>query len=415
MGDASDSATDEDISTFTYEEGSSKKETFSAKLKYLLRYECADNFSPVYYVSIMGTGASSNILYNFPYPAHWLQVCGWIMFSIAVLLLISTSFMTLAGFYYHPKRIVLYHTDPNDAVYMGCYVMGYITIINFVHLVLGTRHIAFVWALWWIAIFMAVYTASIIVFLSIFSKLNKNYDPQEVTAIFLLPIVTLTVASSNGHLLTPTLPTLQQQIITELVSLMIWMISIALAFIVITIYFARLIIYKIPTTDMIFSSWLPVGFLGQSSYSILLFGVNMFKLIPDPYLGHSFLVTSALVALFLMSFGYFMVFIAVSSLLSKTKPFAKNPNTAYTTTFGTIRWSKYWWAVTFPCGTMSLSNLEISKGFVGNYELPFFRVMSCIFALGMLTITVTCLVGIVIYIVKRVARLFDKLDHKSIV
>lgn len=386
---------------------------FAARFSKLVKHEFADNFTPVYYVSIMGTGISLNILYNFPYPAHWLRVCGNIMFGIAVVLLLTTTAMTIVSCSCHRERIRQYHADPTIAVFMGCYVMGYITIINFIHSLVGHEHIIFVWVLWWIAIFLSVYTAFVIVFFSFMSKANQQFEPKNITATLLLPIVAITVVSSSGHMITPNLLTLQQKVITELFSLMLWMISIALAFIIIAIYFARLIIFKIPNTGLVFSSWLPVGFLGQSSYSIMLFGANMYQLIPDAYLGHSFLVTSALVSLFLLSFGYFMTFIAVCSILSKVKPFARKPNESFMTKSGLMKWNKSWWAMTFPCGTMSLSNFEISKGIVGNYPLPFFKIMSCIFAICLFSITIICLVGIVVYIYNCIKSLFVKRSEKS--
>ncbi|KAK6457401.1 putative malate permease [Scheffersomyces xylosifermentans] len=396
-----------------YAQEPSSENSFATRFSKLIKEEFADKFSPVYFVSIMGTGISSNILYNFPYPAEWLRICGIIMFGIAVVLFLTTTLMMVVSCWVHPERITQYHTDPSVSVFMGCYVMGYITLINFIHSLVGDSHIVFVWVLWWIAIASSVYTASIIVYLSFMSKLNKKFSPQNITATLLLPIVAITVVSSSGHLITPSLKTLEHKVITEIFSVMLWCISIALAFIIITIYFGRLLIFKIPNTGLIFSSWLPVGFLGQSSYSIMLFGVNMYQMIPDPYLGHSFLVSGALVSIFLLSFGYFMTFIAVCSIISKVGPFARKPNSQFVNKYGIINWNKGWWAMTFPCGTMSLSNFEISKGIVGDYELKFFKIMSCIFAVSLFTITIICLAGIVIYIINCIRGLFVKNDNIS--
>jgi len=393
-----------------YTQEPNTKNGFATRLMKLIKEEFADKFTPVYFVSIMGTGISSNILYNFPYPAEWLRVCGTIMFGIAVVLFLTTTVMLVMSCWVHPERIRQYHTDPSISVFMGCYVMGYITLVNFIHSLVGERHITFVWVLWWIAIATSVYTATIIVYLSFMSKLNKQFNPQTITATLLLPIVAITVVSSSGHIITPSLQSLDHKVITEIFSVMLWCISIALAFIIIAIYFGRLIVFKIPNTGLIFSSWLPVGFLGQSSYSIMLFGVNMYQLIPDPYLGNSFLVSGALVSLFLLSFGYFMTFVAVSSILSKVGPFARKPNSQFVNKYGIMSWNKNWWAMTFPCGTMSLSNFEISKGIVGGYELKFFKVMSCIFAVSLFTITIVCLVGIIIYIFNCIRGLFVRND-----
>ncbi|KAK6453593.1 putative malate permease [Scheffersomyces xylosifermentans] len=404
-----DDDSDSTISNAKYDERSNHLQgKFSTRLTRLLRHELIDKFTPKYCVSVMGTGISANILYNFPYPAEWLKVCGIVMFGIASFLFVATTIMLVTCCCIHKERLYLYHVDHTVSVYTGSFVMGYITIVNFLNTIIGEDHPILVWGLWWVAVAFSIYTTTIVVFFSYLSKVNKKFDLHDLDATILLPIVPVTVLSSCGHLITPNLSSLGDKVVTEIFCLMLWCLSIVLAFISITIYFYRLIIYKIPSTDIVFSSWLPIGFLGQSSYSILLFGANMHQLIPNPYLGNSLLVVGCLAAIFLLSFGYFMVFVAVISLFTKIKPFAKTPNAQYVNRHGFITWNKDWWAITFPCGTMSLSNFEISKGLVGNYELKFFKVMSCAFAVGLFLITITSLIGIIIFILKKFTGILSR-------
>ena len=243
---------------------------------------------------------------------------------------------------YYPNRFRDYHVDPSRAVFMGAFSMGYITIVNFIALITKGEHIYFVWTLWWLAVFSAMYTSFLIVYLSFMSKLNESDVEAKLNATLLLPIVAITVVSSSGHSIELDLPHVHQTVLTMIVSFMLWSLSISMAFMVMTLYMWRLIIHKIPPTNLIMTSFLPVGFLGQSSYSIYLFGNNLNKFIPEELLyGKISLCLSGFVSVFLLSFGYFMCFVvAVTSVLSKIRPFAKNPNPLHTNRFGLLKLEK---------------------------------------------------------------------------
>ena len=128
-----------------------------------------------------------------------------------------------------------------------------------------------------------MYTSFLIVYLSFMSKLNESDVEAKLNATLLLPIVAITVVSSSGHSIELDLPHVHQTVLTMIVSFMLWSLSISMAFMVMTLYMWRLIIHKIPPTNLIMTSFLPVGFLGQSSYSIYLFGNNLNKFIPENY------------------------------------------------------------------------------------------------------------------------------------
>ncbi|RLV91592.1 Sulfite efflux pump SSU1 [Spathaspora sp. JA1] len=385
------------------------KLSFTSRIYNLIIEDAAKNFHPVYFVSIMGTGISSSILFNFPFEAHWLKICSYIMFAITCLFFIGTTTLFILSCMYFPGRFREYHVDTSKAVFMGCYSMGYITIVNFIEILADGNHVIFVWVLWWLAVFSAMFTAFIIVFFAFMSKLNKVDTAAKLNATLLLPIVAITVVSSSGHQLELKLPTLNQTVVTMVVSFMLWCLSISLAFVIITLYFGRLIVHKIPPTHLVFSSFLPVGFLGQSSYSILLFGINLNTLIPeDQPWGKILVCICGFISLFLLSFGYFMTFVAIMSIFSKIKPFAKTPNPQHTNKYGLLKLHKGFWAMTFPLGTMSLSNNELGKGVVGNYPLLTFKVMGAVFGAACVLVTISCTIGVVVTLVKKFRSLFAK-------
>ncbi|KAI5960922.1 SSU1 [Candida theae] len=319
----------------------SSKSTHST-VRQFLRKELIDDFHPNYFVSFLGCGITGNIFYGFPYKARWLEVCGII-----------------------------------HSLYFAVYSMGFSTIINGVNLLTHGRYPIFLWVLWWIGVVLAVMNTAVIFFFSFLSKFSAHRI-ADINASIFMPVVCCCVISSPGHLIAAELETRNQKIITELTSLMLFFISIMLFHGVGAVFMVRLILCKIPSTSQIFTQFLPIGFVGQSSYSIMLFGNNMYNFIPDDALAKAFLVPSALAAYLLLAGGYIYLFIAIASCMSKSSPFAKNHDPEWTTKrFGLIKWNKGWWTMTFPVGTMSLANSEVSKGVAG-YDFLFFKVMSAI-------------------------------------
>jgi tellurite resistance protein TehA-like permease len=359
-----------------------------------LKKELIDDFHPVYFVAGLGTGITGNIFYGFPYPARWLEVIGIIFFCLTVTLFILTNIMLFVSCYYHPQRIYQYHIDPTFSVFFAVHSMTFSTIINGIHLITWNRYPIFLWTLWWIGVAIALYNTFVLFFLSFLSKLNKH-TLDGITAVAIMPVVTPVVVSSSGHLIAPNLPNSNIKTVTEITCLMLLFVSLAFFHGLDAIYLMRLFLHKIPSTEAVFSQFLPVGFTGQSSYNVMLFGANMWEFIPDKMLAQAFLVPSALCSAFLLAGGYVYLIIAVASVLSKMKPFAKKPRPGLTTKhLGLIKWNKGFWVMTFPIGTMSLANFEISKGTVGGYELEFFKVMSAIFAVTLFLICIANLIGL---------------------
>ena len=92
-------------------------------------------------------------------------------------------------------------------------------------------------------------------------------------------MVTLIVSASSANLFALELPSVNLQIMTMIISYIMWSIGIMMATIIISVHYWRLFVFKIPPTNLIFTTFLPSGVCGQSSYFILLFGNNIYKLL----------------------------------------------------------------------------------------------------------------------------------------
>lgn len=394
-------------------------------------------FHPAYFVTVMGSGITSCLLYRFPYPARWLQICGYIMFGVAVVFFLVTLISWIISMVKYPHKLVEMHTNPTLAPFVGCLSMGYTTLVNFLFYITGKDWIIGIWVLWWISVFSSLYCTFVVFCLTYLSKRSRacNHIQQEnIQATILLPIVTLTVSALAGNLYAGDLPSMKLAIITIVLSFILWCIAIALAFVIITVYYWRLFVFKIPCSKFVFTTFLPVGVLGQGSFGILLMGKNVLtlplkykELVQAVYLYCGFSVADAVeqsnnfssksseyiafgmismlgsivVGLFLISFGYFSTYVAAMSCLSKTPPFCRKvnheacyspnvPNFFNRMFTGMIRFNKGYWAMTFPLGTMALGNNELATALGGAVT---FRAIAAIYAVSLFIITIGCTLG----------------------
>lgn len=404
--------------------------SFVTRLYTLFHYRIVAQFLPANFGAVMGTGVAGVLLYAFPFPAKWLQVLGIIYAIVGVVLFIGLIAIFLLALTTQKALIYRIHHDVMVAPGMGSLVMGYICLVNMLRLVTGKSWVIGIWLLWWLSVVASFYTACVTFFLCLVAKHrnSKNLlDHKDISLTFLLPIVTLTVASSLGSALSPDLHTNNQKIITLVISFLMWSIAIVMAFITVTINFWRFFVHKIPSLDKVFTMFLPIGFLGQGGYSILLFGRGCVEIILSnaehvtsstymhfledaaqasgvttnslPFLlAVVIMIVCAFMAFILMAVGYFFTFLAVASLFSKMAPFARKPSEKHM--FRTsipvfrylLRFNRGFWSMTFPMGTMALCNNEFGALFGG---FLVFKYIGAVYSVTVVLVVLGCLFGVV--------------------
>lgn len=87
-----------------------------------------------------------------------------------------------------------------------------------------------------------------------------------MTAAWLLPIVSNVVAAASGGVVAEVLTNKQHALWTVVTSCILWGTGVPFAVVVITVYFQRLALHKIPPRQVIVSVFLPLGPLGQGSF-----------------------------------------------------------------------------------------------------------------------------------------------------
>jgi tellurite resistance protein TehA-like permease len=185
---------------------------------------------------------------------------------------------------------------------------------------------------------------------------------ETMTAAWLLPIVSCVVAAASGGNVALILPNPNYALATIITSYVLWGMGIPLALVVLTIYFHRLAIHKLPPGEVIVSVFLPLGPMGQGGYGILQLGKAAAKVFPEtkvlhPMAGEILYVLGWMIAIILWGFGLVWLFFAVASIARSKFPFNMG-----------------WWGFTFPIGVFTMATVSIGQ------ELPsaFFRTLGTV-------------------------------------
>ena len=96
---------------------------------------------------------------------------------------------------------------------------------------------------------------------------NKRSDLEEMTALYLIPIVAVVIVATSGAIVGGAIPNQQHQLWTLIISYIYWGIGTPLSWIVMTLYFLRMTVQKPLKREVIVSLLLPIGPLGLSGFS----------------------------------------------------------------------------------------------------------------------------------------------------
>jgi len=316
----------------------------------------------------MGTGITSILLHNLPYNGTWLQYISYILFGLNVLLFIIFLGISIARYTLYPKIWIAMVRHPAQSLFLGTFPMGLATIVNMVAFVCvpawGGHWWRFAWGLWWIDAVVSVATC---LYLPFILMTTHHQHIETMTAAWLLPIVAPIVAAASGGIVIPVIPDPSSQLITLIVSYVLWGIGVPLAMCVITIYLLRLTTVSLPPKAVIVSSFLPLGPLGQGSFGIMQLGsvakevfLKQHSLPAAESAGDVFYVMGFLIGIVMWGFGLVWLTFAVSTIThSKAFPFNMG-----------------WWGFTFPLGVYTVATTTLAK------ELPsaFFRILGTAFS-----------------------------------
>ncbi|MFY0731317.1 TDT family transporter [Pseudomonas sp. NFX15] len=325
--------------------------------------EVIRQFTPNWFAATMGTGVLALALAQLPVATPALHVVAealW-LFNIALFVLFTALYTARWVLFFDEARRIFGHSTVS--MFFGTIPMGLATIINgFLVFGLprwgdGVIHVAEV--LWWLDVAMSLACGVLIPYM-MFTRQEHSID--QMTAVWLLPVVAAEVAAASGGLLAPHLADAHSQLVVLVTSYVLWAFSLPVAFSILTILLLRMALHKLPHENMAASSWLALGPIGTGALGMLVLGGDaplIFAANGMPGVGEIAAGLGLVAGITLWGFGLWWMLMA----LLITGRYLR----------AGIPFNLGWWGFTFPLGVYSLATLKLAS----TLNLTFFSVFGC--------------------------------------
>src|SRR5471032_2608736 len=331
--------------------------------------EVIRQFTPNWFAATMGTGVLALALAQVPAHLPGLHTIaeGLWMFTVGLFVLFSVLYAARWLMFFHEARRIFGHSTVS--MFFGTIPMGLATIINGLLLFglprWGADMVPLAEALWWLDVAISVACGVLIPFM-MFTRQQHSID--QMTAVWLLPVVAAEVAASSGGLLAPHLADAAAQFKVLISSYVLWAFSVPVAFSLLTILLLRMALHKLPHESMASSSWLALGPIGTGALGMLLMGTDapaIFAANGLPGLGEIASGIGLVTGITLWGFGLWWLLTAVLTTLRYLRT--------------GIPFNLGWWGFTFPLGVYALTTLKLAS----ILHLAFFSVMGCVLVAGL--------------------------------
>lgn len=329
--------------------------------------EVIRQFTPNWFAVTMGTGVLALALKQAMPALSGVAEALWLL-TIALFILFSGVYAARWLLYFHEARRIFAHSTVS--MFFGTIPMGLATILNGALLFglerWGQGILPWVEALWWFDVALAVLCGVAIPYL-MFTRQEHSID--QMTAVWLLPVVAAEVAAASGGLLAPHLADPHQQFQVLIVSYVLWAVSLPVAFSILTILLLRMALHKLPHASMAASSWLALGPIGTGALGMLLLGSDapaVFAANGLGGLGEIARGIGLIAGIVLWGCGLWWLLTAVLITLRYMRhgmPFNLG-----------------WWGFTFPLGVYALATLKLAAWL----ELGFFQVIGSVLVLALI-------------------------------
>jgi len=308
-------------------------------------------FTPNWFTVSMGTGVVALIVSAFPMlkAFTWQLGTGLWYFNILLFVLFSVLYGLHWAFYPHEAKQIFQH--PSMSLFLGTIPMALATILNgflkYGQPIYGDTAVQIAQTLWYANIVLALLVAWAVPFAM---YRHQEHALQQMTAVWLLPIVACEVAASSGGLLLGHLAADTHAVAILLGSYVLWGVSVLPAFAILTILMLRLVLHKLPEKELAVSSWLALGPIGTATLALLVLGHQAPTLMASlglAQLGQLFHQAGILASLILLGFGLWWLGIAVLTTLHHAKQ--------------DLPFNLGWWGLTFPLGVYTLAILNLAQ------------------------------------------------------
>lgn len=312
--------------------------------------EAIRQFTPNWFAVTMGTGVLALALAQWPGNVSGLRLLGeglW-LFNVFLFVLFTGLYAARWVLFFDEARRIFGHSTVS--MFFGTIPMGLATLINGL-LVFGLPRwgesvVPLAEVLWWIDVAMSLACGVLIPFL-MFTRQEHRID--QMTAVWLLPVVAAEVAAASGGLLAPHLADAHAQLLMLVTSYVLWAFSLPVAFSILTILLLRMALHKLPHENMAASSWLALGPIGTGALGMLLLGGDaptIFAANRIPGVGEIAAGLGMVAGITLWGLGLWWMLMAL--LIT-----ARYLRTGIPFNLG-------WWGFTFPLGVYALTTLKLA-------------------------------------------------------
>lgn len=394
-----------------------------------------ESYHPLHFIASMGVGITSGIMYNFPIKSieKGMKFVGIVYFFINLIILVINHLLFICKYNKMEKIWKILH-EPHLTIYFGASSMSFTTMINMLFFLKPNWKIA-IFTLWWINFFQAICCIFFITFFllsyptNIYQKdFEKNFEHNKlrekneflskVTPAYLLPLVTTTVTSASGALISSIINGEKYLLSMIIVTFMLFGIAITSSIIFIPIIFTKILTFGLPKFNNSFTMFVPIGIMGQGGFSILLNSINLIRFLKLKNIVNNeqliiidkiITIQGLSISILFLSFG---ILLTIWGFLTIGYWYIGWPNSYHKGKHNKVKyWTPTMWAATFPFGTISLSSLEIYK--VTN--IRGFQILSTIYGFTVIIITTWCMIGTLVYVIpwKSIYRVISEDEDET--
>ncbi|UUT21523.1 TDT family transporter [Pseudomonas sp. T8] len=331
--------------------------------------EAIRQFTPNWFAATMGTGVLALALAQLPLriPGLHLLAEGLWLFTIVLFVLFSAAYAARWIMFFDEARRIFGHSTVS--MFFGTIPMGLATIINGFLLFgvprWGEGVVQLAELLWWLDVALSLACGVLIPYM-MFTRQEHRID--QMTAVWLLPVVAAEVAAASGGLLAPHLVDAHSQLVMLVTSYVLWAFSLPVAFSILTILLLRMALHKLPHESMAASSWLALGPIGTGALGMLLLGADapaIFAANGMAGMGEIAEGLGLVAGITLWGFGLWWMLTALLITLRYLRD--------------GIPFNLGWWGFTFPLGVYALTTLKLAA----TLNLTFFAVFGSLLVLAL--------------------------------
>jgi C4-dicarboxylate transporter/malic acid transport protein len=327
--------------------------------------EIVRQFTPNWFTVTMGTGVLALALNQFPLAQPALHRLGAIIWQANIGLFTLCAVLYAARWVLYPQSAVKIFNHPVMPMFLGAIPMGLATIINGFLAFGDAQTVGIAQALWWVDAGLAAGIGLLVPYM-MFTR--QEHSIENMTAVWLLPIVACEVTSASGGLLAPHLADHIAAAHLLFTCYLFWALSVPLAMGILVILFLRLVLHKLPRRDMAVSTWLALGPLGTGALALLVLGHDAPTILGAVGMADIGTVAQGIGligGLVIWGYGAWWLVIAVAITLSYLRE--------------GLPFNMGWWGFTFPLGVFTLATLSLG----GQTGMSFFTILGAVLVVAL--------------------------------